>query len=68
MPIVIMKSDIVPPSYQDWVRPYAVWQGTWKEAWDWCEAKNNHPKNRTTRYEPVRVKNEPVESARKRTT
>lgn len=54
-----MKTDSS-PIYQSWTRPHAVWIGTFKEAQEFCNKKNNHPNNHTTEYEAVKVKNEKV--------
>lgn len=56
MPIVIMKTDDH-PSALPWTRPHGVFAGTMAEALKWCIAKNIHPNNHRTTYEPVHVPN-----------
>lgn len=57
MPIVITKKTMG-LGYIPFAKPYAIWDGNMKQALDWCKKKNNHPRNRKSLYEAVRVKEE----------
>lgn len=57
MPIVIVKyGSYMQRRSGDGV--HAVWDGTFRDAVEWCKQKNEHPNNVTTNYYPVRVKTE----------
>lgn len=60
MPVIIMKTDHS-PIYQKWVRPHAVWEGSYKEAIKWCNEKNDNKRNMNTTYDAVKVKTEKLE-------
>ena len=55
MPIIILKSNINPVSI-NWPRPHAVWLGSMEQAREWCNKKNENPRNQRTVYEPLVVR------------